>query len=177
MKTVISALFFLSCCSHSILFATSEEPLQTVPFLELQKYMGKWYEIARYENWFEKGCMGATAEYVLDKGKVRVINRCYDEAGIKIDEANGKAYVVEESENARLRVTFFWPFYGNYWVIKLAEDYRYAVIGEPTRKYLWILARDKTLNNEDKQTILEALLGLGYDGRKLYWTKSDGIVF
>jgi len=177
MKAFISALFLFNCCFYSTLFAASTEPLQTVSSVELHKYIGKWYEIARYENWFEKGCVGATAEYVLEEDMVRVINRCYDETGTKTDEANGKAYAVEGSENARLRVTFFWPFYGNYWVIKLAEDYRYAVVGEPTRKYLWVLARGKTLNDEDKQAILEALPTFGYDVTKLYWTKSDGIVF
>lgn len=171
MKTLLSLLLLFT-------FSFSEEkPLQSVASVELQKYMGKWYEIARYENWFEKGCVGATAEYLLEEEKVLVINRCYNEEGQKTDEANGKAYAVEGSENARLRVTFFWPFYGNYWIITLAEDYRYVIVGEPSRKYLWILARTKHLSENDKDTIIKALDKHGYDASKLYWTKSDKIVF
>lgn len=156
----------------STLFALSKEPLKSVPYISLDRYLGKWYEIARYENSFEEGCVGASAEYWMEEEVLRIINRCFDEKGVERDYAKGRAHVVENSGNSQLRVTFFWPFYGNYWVIKLAEDYRYAIVGEPSRNYLWILARDKALNAQDTQDILQALPELGYDASKLYWTKN-----
>ena len=164
---VLGLLFFTtSVC------ASSGEPLKSVPYISLDKYLGKWYEIARYENSFEEGCVGATAEYWMEEETLRIINRCFDEKGLERDYAKGRAHVVENSGNSQLRVTFFWPFYGNYWVIKLAEDYRYAIVGEPSRKYLWNLARDKVLNAEDTRDILNALPTLGYDASTLYWTKN-----
>ncbi len=153
-------------------YSKTNLPLPTVLEVSLSRYLGTWYEIARYENRFEKGCVGASATYVMEKDFIRVINRCYDEKGKKIDEAQGKAYVVENSGNAKLRVSFFWPFYGDYWILKLASDYRYVVVGEPSRKYLWILAREKTLNETDKKEILEELSALGYTASMLYWTKN-----
>jgi len=115
--------------------------------------------------------VGASATYALEEDFIRVANRCFDETGAKIDEAQGKAYVVENSGNAKLRVSFFWPFYGNYWILNLAPDYRYVVVGEPSRNYLWILAREKTLK-EDTKEILKALPALGYNASMLYWTKN-----
>ncbi len=172
MKRLISMLGLTVVCAFSPLFAANVEPLKSVPYISLDKYLGKWYEIARYENSFEEGCVGATAEYWMEDEVLRIINRCFDEKGLEIDYAKGRANVVENSGNSQLRVTFFWPFYGNYWVVKLAEDYRYAIVGEPSRQYLWILARDKVLSEDDTRTILEALPHLGYDGAKLYWTKN-----
>lgn len=145
-------------------------PLPTVAQVDLARYSGLWHEIARYENRFEAGCVGATADYSLRKDYIRVVNSCYDGAGRLKDRAVGKAYAVKGSGNAKLRVTFFWPFNGDYWVIMLADDYRYSVVGDPERKYLWILARDTVLSDEDRDTILARLPELGYDPLKLYWT-------
>lgn len=163
----MAALFgiFLAGC------ATKHPILKTVETIELDKYTGRWYEIARYENWFERGCVGASAEYTLNGDKVDVANRCLDINGTEIKKAKGVAYSVDGSNNSKLRVSFFWPFYGDYWVLKLADDYRYSVVGEPSRKYLWILARDKSLSERDKKEILSALPALGYDETRLYWTK------
>jgi len=163
---IFSVLMLQGCFSKPTL------PLATAQEVSLPKYLGTWYEIARYENRFEKGCVGASATYTMEKDFIRVINRCFDERGAKIDEAQGKAYVVENSGNAKLRVSFFWPFYGDYWILDLASDYRYVVVGEPSRKYLWILAREKTLREEDTRAILEVLPTLGYDASKLYWIKN-----
>lgn len=169
MKQWIGTLsLFFTCFAH----ATTPSLLESVTSVSLDRYIGKWYEIARYENRFEKGCVGASAEYRFEKDKLRVTNRCYNAIGEQIDEANGRAYAVKNSGNAKLRVSFFWPFYGDYWIVMLADDYRYAVVGEPSRKYLWILAREKTLQEEDKNTILKRLSELGYDATPLYWTKN-----
>lgn len=160
------ALFFGGCSVK-----TSQHPLKTVDTLDLNQYNGRWIEIARYENRFEKGCVSATADYALKGDSVSVINRCYDEQGNMSDEAYGKAYAVEGSYNTRLKVSFFWPFYGDYWVLMLGRDYSYSVVGDPNRKYLWILGRDSVLKSEDKEEILKKLPELGYDPAKLYWTK------
>jgi apolipoprotein D and lipocalin family protein len=147
-----------------------ETPLPTVEAVDLQRYGGTWYEIARYENRFEKGCVAATATYTPTEEGVGVLNRCYDAEGRPAGSAEGKARVVEGSNGSKLEVSFFWPFYGDYWVVMLADDYRYSVVGEPRRKYLWILARDKMLDAADRETILRRLPGLGYDPDVLYWT-------
>jgi len=88
-------------------------------------------------------------------------------------QVHGKAYTVENSKNTKLRVTFFWPFYGDYWVVMLADDYRYSVVGDPSGHYLWILARNNRLDDMDKKTILSGLPALGYDPDKLYWTNAS----
>ena len=139
--------------------------------MNIERYMGTWYEIARYENRFEKGCIGATATYTKSDTGMDVINRCLNEQGTITNEAKGRAYVVEKSDNTKLRVSFFWPFYGDYWVIKLGNEYQYSVVGEPSRKYLWILSRNKKLSEKDKRDILVTLPSLGYDPHMLYWTR------
>ncbi|MEJ2500519.1 MAG: lipocalin family protein [Campylobacterales bacterium] len=111
------------------------------------------------------------AQYIMKKSRLLALaDSCYDDAGRLKDRVEGKAYVVEGSGNAKLRVTFFWPFYGDYWVIMLADDYRYSVVGDPKRKYLWILARDTVLSDADRNAIMSKLVELGYDPFKLYWT-------
>ena len=150
--------------------ARTEAPLRTVTSVDLTRYGGLWHEIARYENRFEEGCVGATAQYTLEDGVIHVVNRCYDDSGRLKGSASGEAYAVAGSGNAKLRVSFFWPFYGDYWVLMLADDYRYSVVGEPRRRYLWILARDTVLSDADRFTIDRKLRTLGYDPSKLYWT-------
>jgi len=175
MRTALkkTRFLFFSLLILSLLTGCEEKqyaPLPTVSHLDLTRYGGLWHEIARYENRFEEGCVGATAAYTLQDKHIRVINRCYDDTGRLKKQAEGKAYPVEGGNNAKLRVTFFWPFYGDYWVLMLADDYRYAVIGDPARRYLWILARDTVLSDKDRYAILSRLPGLGYDPFKLYWT-------
>lgn len=124
-----------------------EPPVQTVAAVDLQRYAGTWYEIARFPNSFQDGrgrnCVATTASYALrPDGQVAVTNRCLDaNAAMGEQVANGTAYAVDGSNNARLRVSFFWPFYGDYWVIGLDPEYRWAVVGAPGRDYLWVLAR------------------------------------
>lgn len=149
--------------------AEKDKPLETVPYVDLQKYMGKWYEIAAFPQRFEKGCHCTAAEYEMtDKGYVRVINTCRkDSPDGKVKQAEGKAFVVKGSNNAKLRVQFFWPFRGDYWIIDLAEDYGYAVVGAPDRKYLWILSRTPQMDPVLYQNIVDRVARKGFDISKL----------
>ena len=153
--------------------AAQKTDLQTVSSVDLKRYVGVWYEIARYPNRFEKKCAAAvTATYELrDDGKISVLNQCIEANG-KTRRAKGKAKVVDPKTNAKLKVTFFWPFYGDYWIIDLDPDYRYAVIGEPNRKYLWILSRTPEMDPATYAAILERLAVKGYDSAKLVPTKT-----
>jgi apolipoprotein D and lipocalin family protein len=144
-------------------------PLTTVSHVDLNRYMGEWYEIARYPNSFQKGCVGSKATYtLLDDGKVSVLNECYDGSlSGKLRSAKGKAWVIDKETNAKLKVSFFWFFAGDYWIIDLGSDYEYAVIGHPKRKYLWILSRTKEMDEEVYEGILSLLRDKQYDTSKL----------
>jgi apolipoprotein D and lipocalin family protein len=151
----------------------TSQALQTVPFVDLRKYSGKWFEIAAFPQRFQKGCNCTTAEYTMtDKDYVIVENRCNkDSVNGKISYIKGKAFVVENSGNAKLNVQFFWPFKGKYWIIDLADDYSYAVVGHPNRKYLWILSRTSHMEETTYQQILVRLQSKGFDITKLVRTK------
>lgn len=134
--------------------------------VDLNRYAGLWYEIGRYENGFERGCEGVTAQYtVRDDGLVGVLNTCRQGAvdgPEKISE--GKAKIVEGSENAKLKVSFFGPFYvGDYWVLDRADDYSWSIVGEPSGRYLWLLSRTAQPSTQTRETILNRTRALGYD--------------
>jgi len=150
---------------------STTRPLRTVDGLDLKRYSGTWYEIARYPNRFQRDCHSDTkAEYAVRKdGKVQVVNSCRQKDG-KTKTARGTAKVADKRTNAKLRVTFFWPFYGDYWVIGLSPDYRYAIVGEPKRKYLWILGRTPEMDEATYQAIVEQIREAGYDPDKLIKT-------
>jgi apolipoprotein D and lipocalin family protein len=161
----ILPLFFFGC-------STNYPPLKTVEKVEINSYLGTWYEIARYEHFFEKGCRDVRATYSLkEDGNIKVLNECIKEG--KLSQANGVAYATDES-NSKLKVSFFRPFYGNYWILMLGEHYEYALIGDPSREYLWILSRKSTISEELKNTILEKLPSFGYTQDKLIWTEQKG---
>lgn len=147
-------------------------PLDTVPSVDLARYIGKWYEIASLPVSQQKGCSCTTAEYsVMEDGVIRVVNTC--RKGEDLDKAEGKAFVVEGSGNAKLRVQFFWPFRGDYWVIDLAEDYTYAVVGTPSRKYFWILSRTPSMAEDTVQALAARLQARGFDTSKMQRTVHD----
>ena len=145
------------------------KPLETVNFVDLSRYVGQWYEIARYEHRFQKGCVGSKATYTMrDDGKINVLNECFDKSPSgKLRSAKGKAWVVDNETNARLKVSFFWPFSGDYWIIDLGQDYEYAVIGHPNREYLWVLSRTPEMDENVYQAILDRLQKQEYDTSKL----------
>ncbi|MDY3199842.1 MAG: lipocalin family protein [Arcobacter sp.] len=167
----IFKLLILFCFTILLTACSSKNPpLQTVQKVELNKYLGTWYEIARYEHFFERDCKNVTANYsMMNEETIKVINRCTKIQTNEKKEAIGRAYAIDET-NSKLKVSFFRPFYGDYWVIMLDENYKYAVVGTPSREYLWILSRDSKLDEEIKNEILEKLPGLGFDTSKLIWT-------
>ena len=153
--------------------SVKSQEVQTVPKVDLNKYAGKWYEIASFPQPFQKGCHCTTAEYTLsDKGYVIVENRCNrDSINGKQSYIKGKAFVVDGSGNAKLMVQFFWPFRAKYWIIGLADDYSYAVVSHPNKKYLWILSRTPKMDDVTYQQIISKLRVKGFDLTKLRITQ------
>ena len=134
--------------------------------VELSRYLGLWYEIGRYENGFERDCEGVTARYGLrEDGLVSVVNTCRQGAvdgPEKVSE--GRAKIVPDSDGARLKVSFFGPFFvGDYWVLDHAEDYSWSIVGEPSGRYLWLLSRTASPSADARRTIMERAQALGYD--------------
>jgi apolipoprotein D and lipocalin family protein len=143
--------------------------LEVVPHVELEKYLGKWYEIAHLPAKFQEGCDETTATYTLSKdGGISVLNQATKDG--KMKQAKGKAKVVDKNSNAKLKVTFFWPFYGDYWIIKLGNNYDYSVVGTPNRKYLWILSRTPQMDDNLYSQIIEYVKSKGFDTNKLIKT-------
>ncbi len=153
-------------------FHSKAQELQTVAHVDLEKYAGKWYEIASFPQRFSKGCTCSTANYTLTKkGFVVVENRCNrDTINGKESYVKGKAFVVPNSGNAKLKVQFFWPFKGKYWIIELASDYSYAVVGHPNLNYLWILSRTPKMEESTYQQIISRVKLKGFDITKIRLT-------
>jgi apolipoprotein D and lipocalin family protein len=147
------------------------KPLQVVPHVDVTKYLGKWYEIATIPMRFQKGCTGVTATYTLrPDGDIKVLNECRkDSLNGKYKSITGKAWVVDATTNAKLKVRFFWPFSGAYWIIELDSlNYQYAVVGHPNRGYLWILSRTPQMPDSLYNDLLQRLVNVhGYDISKL----------
>jgi len=150
----------------------AQAPLETVDQVDLDRYLGTWYEIASYPAWFAKNCTGVTAEYTWkEEGRIQVVNRCYKGSlEGKLKEAKGRAKIADPTTRAKLKVSFFGPFWGDYWIIDLDPEYRWAVVGEPQRKYLWILSRTPALEKETLDGILSRLPAQGYETDRLQWT-------
>ena len=149
-----------------------QNTLEVVPHVELKKYSGKWYEIAHLPARFQEGCNDTTATYTLSEdGSISVLNECRRNG--KAKQAKGKAKVVDKNSGAKLKVTFFWPFYGDYWIMKLGNDYEYAVVGTPNRKYLWILSRTPHMDAELFSQLTESAKSQGFDVQSLIKTSHE----
>jgi apolipoprotein D and lipocalin family protein len=150
--------------------ALAQTPVASVPSVDLARYSGKWFEIASFPMFFQRNCVAdATAEYAAAAdGALTVQNRCRTESGF--DEATGKATVVEGYGNSRLKVSFFWPFKADYWVVGLDPDYRWAVVGNPNRKYLWVLSRTPQLAPKLMEAALASASAQGFDLTQLRTT-------
>jgi len=174
---VLSGLLF--CLLMSQVSGAEKEliELKVVEKVELNRYLGKWYEIASIPAPFQKQCAyGVTATYSMGKeGMIEVLNQCWTKEG-KLKSAKGRAWVVDEKSNAKLKVSFVplvnWNFLaGDYWVIDLGKNYEYAVVGHPTRKYGWILAREPKIDKSALDKIIQRLAEQGYDFSKFRLTE------
>ncbi len=169
MKQPSALLLLLGVLVVSVPLAAQSTPaLTTVPRVDLNRYMGRWFEVAKYPTRFERECdRDVMATYTrLENGEIEIYNQCIRENGrAKITKGHGR--VADTSTNAKLRVTFFWPFTGDYWIIDLDPQYRWAVVGEPHRKYLWILSRVPHMDPATMADIKSRLPAKGYDPAKL----------
>jgi apolipoprotein D and lipocalin family protein len=158
-------LLLVSCASGG----PPPAPLETVPQVELGRYIGTWYEIASFPQRFQKGCRDSKAVYTLrDDGRIEVLNSCIREG--KTGTAKGTAWVVDAATNAKLKVSFFWPFRGDYWIIDLGKEYEYAVVSAPSMQYLWILARQPRMDDVLYAAIVGKLKERGFDVTRLQRT-------
>ena len=151
------------------------EGVKPVDNFKLEKYLGKWYEIARLDHSFEEGLTRVTANYSLrEDGGLTVINRGYSAKENKWKEAEGKAYFVKGSDQGYLKVSFFGPFYGAYIVFELDhENYQYSLVSGPDKSYLWLLARGPEIREEIKDILIEKAKVLGFDTAKLVYVSHD----
>lgn len=150
-------LFSLISCKSSV------PPLSTVDSLDLEKYAGVWYDYAHLPASFLNGCTDITAEYKTENDSyVSVYNRCIKSKSGKSSDIKGKAFIVSGSNNAKLKVQFFWPFRANYWILAIDKDYQYALVGGPSRKYLWILTRGPKLEPDIYNELIETARVKGF---------------
>ena len=181
MLKIILTLFTIIIISITVKAQDkSKQPLEVVPSVDLERYCGMWYEIARLPNGFQTKCAGdVVATYtLLDDGQIKVVNRCRKEDG-EITEAEGRAKRASDNEpNSKLKVRFapailsFLPFvWGNYWILELDTAYTYAVVGQPDREYLWILSRSPKMEENTIEGILDRMREKGFGVMKIMRTK------
>jgi apolipoprotein D and lipocalin family protein len=172
LRSCVAAILVLAAgCAPAPSFRDQSVPIETVGSVDLARYGGLWYEIARYPNRFEKGCIGVMAEYGMrEDGLLAVTNTCH-RPGEKIEVAEGRARVVDGSRGAKLEVSFApaWvPFaWGDYWILALDQDYTSALVGEPSGRYLWVLARTPTLPPARWSELMTEARRNGFDPSRL----------
>lgn len=157
-----------------VLFGCASIPKKAdaIKGFDADKYLGKWYEIARFDFRFEKNLNNTTAEYSkMDNGKIKVVNKGYNYVKKEWTSAEGKAKFVKDPEIAMLKVSFFGPFYSGYNVIELDDEYKYALVAGESLKYLWILSRTPTIPDEIKQKYLQTAKEIGYKTENLIWVE------
>jgi len=167
-------LLGVTACSSA---SPNFKKLATVPKVDLNKYAGDWYEIARIDHWFQKGCVNSVATYnIRSNGEIEVINKCkVNTPNGKSKEATGRAWVVDKSSNSKLKVQFALsdiklPFLaGDYWIIELDEDYKFVMVGEEKREYLWILSRTQIMPLEISRALVSKARKLGFPVEKLIY--------
>jgi lipocalin len=155
--------------------AFSQKSLSVVTSVDLNRYKGTWYEIARLPNSFERNLKCTTANYTLrDDGKITVLNQGhYITDPAKKSSAKGVAWIPDKNVPAKLKVRFFWPFSGNYWIIDLDKDYNYVLVGDPSLKYLWILCREKKMDESTYNMLLRKATDNGYDVNPIIRVEQD----
>jgi apolipoprotein D and lipocalin family protein len=167
---------FAACATQGANKSGNAKVPQPAKSVDLDRYLGQWFEFARYENRFERNCEAVTANYAKrDDGLVSVVNACRV-GGLTgpYKASEGRAKIVAGSENAKLKVSFFGPFYiGDYWVLDHADDYSWSIVGEPSGRYLWILTREARPAAAERKALIERARGLGYDVTMLRETQHD----
>lgn len=155
--------------------AVSQEKPSVVSSVDLNRYAGKWYEIARLPNWFERKLKCTTAEYTLRAdGKITVLNRGhYIDEPLKTSSSEGVAWVPDKQQPSKLKVRFFWPFSGDYWIMDLDKDYKWVLVGEPSFKYLWILSREKKMDEATYKSLLKKAVDNGYNVESIIRVEQD----
>lgn len=168
---ILLITFFTFTAFAAVVLEGRKDQPEVVQSVDLSRYVGRWYEIARLPNSFQKKCVDTvTANYTMRAdGKIEVINRCRKASG-EYATAKGKAKIVDKKTNAKLKVTFFWPFYGDYWILDLGPNYEYAVVGEPGRKYLWILSRSPRMDEALYQQLLQKMETQGFNTKMMIKT-------
>lgn len=167
---LLLACFWLSACASQPVNRTAAGPLP-VATVETTSYLGLWHEAARLPNRFERGCVGATAEYSLrDDGLIALRNTCVRADGSTRD-AVGRARRIGQGDVGKLQVSFFGPFWGDYWVLDRAPDYAWSIVGEPSGRYLWVLTRGASITAEQRAAFDAQLRALGYDTSALVWNQ------
>ena len=170
MKATFLSLALCGLCATTM---SQKVDNSTITSFDLDRYLGRWYEIARYDHSFERGLVGSTAEYSLrDDGKIKVLNSGHlNTLDGPYKESIGKAKARKNGTPGQLQVSFFGPFYGDYDILELAPDYSYSVVGSSSPKYLWILSRTPQMSTTTKDKILRNLRQRGYDTSKLIWVE------
>jgi apolipoprotein D and lipocalin family protein len=174
MKLVSPLLLCLvaTACSTSTTKRLQLPELRTVGSVDLSRYLGSWYEIANFPQSFQRGCTASTATYTpRADGEIDVLNRCrLNSLDGPEKAAHGRARVVDQATHAKLEVSFFRPFWGDYWIIDLGANYEYAVVGHPSRDYLWILSRTPAMAPEIYDGVVGRLAAQGYETKRLVRT-------
>lgn len=166
---VILILILMVSCGADI-----PDGVTAVQNFKKEKYLGKWYEIARFDYRFERNINNATAEYSLNSdGSIKVLNKGFNYKKQMWDSAEGKAKFIGSDKEARLKVSFFGPFYGGYNVVDIDENYQNALIYGGSTEYIWFLSRNKTMDEATKKRFLEKAKKDGYDVSKLIWVSQD----
>jgi apolipoprotein D and lipocalin family protein len=169
-KTVLTLLTIM-------IFGTAQPQMSpsVVSSVDLNRYKGMWYEIARLPNFFERKLKCTSATYTLrDDGRITVLNKGYYLSDPKKSTSSkGIAWIPDKNAPAKLKVQFFWPFSGDYWIMLLDTDYRYVLVGDPSAKYLWILAREKKMDEATYKMLLQKAIDNGYDVRTIIRVEQD----
>ena len=165
---VVVFAMLAAACSQNPVYRQSTDPLPVAP-IDQSRYLGTWHEQARLPNSFEEGCQRATAEYAIrEDGLISVVNTCIDARG-ESRVARGRARPTGAANEGKLEVSFFGPFWANYWVLDRGENYDWSIVGEPEGRYLWVLTREREITPELRAAFERRITELGYRPAELVW--------